>query len=165
MNQSIQPLPFVIRRATRADVAAVVRLLADDVLGQQRERATYPLPESYYTAFDAIDSDDRHELVVVVMAETVIGTLQLSFLPYLTYQGGWRAQIEAVRVDQSYRHHGIGQALLAWAINRARQKGCHMVQLTTNATRGDAQRLYERLGFVPSHVGMKLDLLRSADER
>lgn len=149
---------LAIRRATREDVPAIVRLLADDSLGQQRERATEPLPAAYFDAFAAIDGDPRQALVVVERAGEVIGTLQLTFLPYLTYQGGTRAQIEAVRVDRRYRDLGIGQRLFAWAIGRARDEGCHLVQLTTNAARGDAQRFYERLGFVPSHIGMKLDL-------
>ena len=149
---------LVIRRAVRADVAAIVRLLADDELGSQREQATEPLPEAYYAAFAAIDGDPRNELVVIERAGEVIGTLQLTFLPYLTHRGGLRAQIEAVRVDRRCRDLGIGGHLFEWAIGRAREAGCRMVQLTTNASRGDAHRFYERLGFVPSHVGMKLDL-------
>jgi GNAT superfamily N-acetyltransferase len=149
---------LTIRRATRADVPAIVRLLADDELGRQRESATDPLPESYFSAFDAIDGDPRHELVVVERDGEVIGTLHLTFLPYLTYRGGTRAQIEAVRVDRRHRDLGVGQRLFTWAIGRAREQGCHLVQLTTNASRGDAHRFYERLGFVPSHIGMKLDL-------
>jgi GNAT superfamily N-acetyltransferase len=150
--------PPHIRRATRADVPAIVRLLTDDELGRQRENATEPLPESYFTAFAAIDADPRHELIVVERAGEVIGTLHLTFLPYLTHQGGTRAQIEAVRVDRRHRDLGIGQQLFTWAIGRARGAGCHLVQLTTNASRGDAHRFYERLGFVPSNIGMKLDL-------
>lgn len=149
---------LMIRRATRADVPAIVRLLADDQLGQQRERYADPLPAAYDTAFTAIDGDPRHELVVVEDQGTLIGTLHLSFLPSLSFQGGTRAQIESVRVDQRYRGHGIGAWLLRWAIERARQQGCRLVQLTTNASRSDAQRFYERLGFVASHVGMKIDL-------
>lgn len=148
----------LIRRARRDDLPAIVRLLADDPLGQQREAATTPLPAGYALAFAAIDADPQHELVVVERAGEVIGTLQLSFLPYLTYQGGTRAQIEAVRVAQQHRDHGIGRLLFDWAIARARERGCHMVQLTTNASRKDAHRFYERLGFKPSHTGMKLDL-------
>lgn len=149
---------LVIRRATRADVPAIVRLLADDPLGRQRERDEQPLPESYYTAFAAIDSDPRHELVVVEDQDMVIGTLQLTFLPSLSFQGGTRAQIESVRVDQPYRSQGIGAHLFRWAIERARVQGCRLVQLTTNASRVEAQRFYERLGFSASHIGMKIDL-------
>lgn len=158
MDQPNEPIKLSIRRATHADVPAIVRLLADDVLGSQRERYHDPLPQTYYAAFSMIESDQHQELVVVEVSQQVIGTLQLSFLPYLTYQGGLRAQIEAVRVDQQYRSHGVGQYLFEWAINRARQKHCHMVQLTTNAQRADAQRFYEHLGFIPSHIGLKLEL-------
>ena len=157
-DQAIEEPALAIRHATREDVPAIVRLLADDELGRQRESAEEPLPPSYFAAFAAIDSDPRHELVVVERAGEVIGTLQLTFLPYLTYRGGMRAQIEAVRVDRRHRDLGIGQRLFTWAIGRAREEGCHLVQLTTNASRGDAHRFYERLGFAPSHIGMKLDL-------
>lgn len=149
---------FTIRRAIHADVPAIVRLLADDPLGRQRERDEDPLPQTYYSAFARIDASPEHELVVVEVAGEVVGTLQLTMLPSLTYQGGTRAQIEAVRIDRRYRRSGLGRHLFAWAIDRARQSGCHLVQLTTNASRDDARRFYRRLGFVDSHVGMKLDL-------
>jgi GNAT superfamily N-acetyltransferase len=158
MSQPVASAQLSIRRATRADVPAIVRLLADDPLGQRRERDEDPLPPGYYVAFDAIDQDPRNELVVIELQGEVMGTLQLTYLPYLTYQGGTRAQIEAVRVDRRYRSHGLGQRLFEWAIARARESGCHLVQLTTNASRDDAQRFYARLGFVASHIGMKLDL-------
>ncbi len=148
----------VIRRATRADVPVIVRLLVDDPLGRRRERYEDPLPDAYYAAFERIDGDPRNELVVVEVEGEVVATLQLTMLPYLTYQGGTRAQIEAVRVDERYRGRGIGERLFRWAIEWARQQGCHLVQLTTNASRDDAHRFYTRLGFVGSHVGMKLDL-------
>ena len=148
----------LIRRAKREDVAEVVRLLTDDALGSRRERYEQPLPRSYYDAFDQIDRDGRNELVVVEAAGRIIGTLQLTFIPYLTFVGGERALIEAVRVDAGHRGAGVGRKLFEWAIGRARSRGCHMVQLTTNAERGDAQRFYQELGFVASHVGMKLYL-------
>ncbi len=152
---------IVIRRATREDVKETVWLLADDVLGQQRERYETPLPQSYYAAFEEIEQDSHNELVVAELAGEVIGTLQLTLIPYLTYQGGKRAQIEAVRVAEAYRSKGVGYQFFEWAITRAREKGCHMVQLTTNKNRDDAQRFYDRLGFVATHEGMKLDLKKS----
>lgn len=158
MNTFQEQLNFSIRRATRADVPELVRLLADDLLGSQRENYRNPLPQSYYDAFDEINRDQHNELVVAEVDGEVVGTLQLTFIPYLTYQGGKRAQIEGVRVDQRYRSHGIGSRLFEWAIKRAREEQCHLVQLTTNNTRSDAHRFYERLGFVASHAGMKLDL-------
>lgn len=156
MHEARQEL--IIRRATRADVAEIVRLLADDPLGRQRERYEQPLPPAYYDAFDAIDGDPGNELLVAEMHGDIIGTLQITYLRSLTYRGGKRAQIEAVRVDRRYRDEGIGGKLLAWAIDRARDEHCHMVQLTTNKERGDARRFYERFGFRASHGGMKLDL-------
>lgn len=156
MNPNESLLTF--RRATRADVPDIVRLLSDDDLGQQRERCETPLPQVYYTAFEEIDQDIHNQLVVIEQNGAIIGTLQLTFLPSLSFQGGKRAQIESVRVDGRFRGQGIGQKLCQWAIEQARQAGCHTVQLTTNASRADAHRFYQRLGFVPSHVGMKLHL-------
>ena len=146
------------RKALRQDVPAIVRLLADDPLGAKRERFADPLPESYRLAFDAIDADPNNELVVACLDGQVVGVLQLTFIPYLTYQGGWRALIEAVRVDSKLRSKGVGKTLFQWAIERARERGCHLVQLTTDKGRADAKRFYESLGFVASHEGMKLHL-------
>lgn len=92
------------------------------------------------------------------MAGQVVGVLQLTFIPYLTYQGGWRALIEAVRVDPKLRSTGLGTTMFQWAIERARERRCHLVQLTTDKARPDAKRFYENLGFVASHEGMKLHL-------
>jgi GNAT superfamily N-acetyltransferase len=151
----------MIRRATREDLPAIVRLLADDPLGAQRERAEEPLPAAYLAAFAQIDADPRHELVVGEHEGVVVATLQLTLLPSLSFQGGLRAQIESVRVASNLRGRGLGQTLFTWAIARAREEGCVVVQLTTNASRADAQRFYARLGFTPSHVGMKLNLADS----
>jgi GNAT superfamily N-acetyltransferase len=150
---------LTFRRATRADLAAIVALLADDPLGSKRERNIQPLPESYAAAFAAIDHDPNNELVVVeIDKHRVIGVLQLTFIPYITYQGGWRALVEGVRVAAEYRSGGVGEKLFRWAIQRARDRGCHMIQLTSDKARPDAIRFYERLGFVASHEGLKLHL-------
>ncbi len=135
-----------------------MRLLADDPLGAKRERFEIPLPESYLRAFEAIDADPNNELVVACIGPDVVGVLQLTFIPYLTYQGGWRALIEAVRVDSRQRSRGLGKTMFEWAIARARERGCHLVQLTTDKSRPEAKRFYESLGFVASHEGMKLHL-------
>ena len=148
----------VFRSATRIDVAAIVRLLADDKLGQQREDYRDPLPEAYYEAFNRIDRDPNQELMVVELAKQVIGTLQLSFIPYLTYQGGIRAQIEAVRIHKDHRGAGLGKTMMKWAIERARAKGAHVLQLTTDKKRPDALLFYEHLGFVASNEGLKFHL-------
>ena len=147
-----------LRRATAQDLPAIVRLLADDPLGAKRERYQVPLPASYAAAFAAIDRDPNQELCVACLDESVVGVLQLTFIPYLTYQGGWRALIEGVRIAPGLRSRGLGRTLFEWAIERARARGCHMVQLTSDKSRPDAIRFYQGLGFVASHEGMKLFL-------
>jgi len=155
-----QPRPGepIFRCASPADLPAIVRMLADDALGAARETFESPLPESYYRAFEAIDRDANNELIVAEVDGKVIGVMQITFIPNLTYRGSWRAQIEGVRVDATVRSGGIGRQLFAWAIERARQRGCHLVQLTSDKARKDAIRFYENLGFVASHEGMKLHL-------
>jgi len=149
---------ILFRRATRADVPAIVRLLAEDDLGSQRERFADPLTESYFLAFEQIDRDANHELIVAEQNGDVIGTLHLIFLPSLSYQGGTRAQVESVRVDQRLRNQGIGRGMMLWAIERVRQRGCPLLQLTSNKSRADAHGFYISLGFTNSHTGMKLNL-------
>ena len=152
-------MDVTFRRARRADVPEIVALLADDELGAAREQPDDPLPDGYWTAFDAIDGDDRQLLIVGEDGDgRVVATLQLTFIPSLTYVGGERAQVEAVRVAASTRGKGLGGELMAWAIERARERGCTLVQLTTNVARPDAHRFYDALGFERSHVGMKLML-------
>lgn len=154
-----EPAPdLVFRPATRGDVDVIVRMLADDPLGAQRERYASPLPRSYERAFVAIQADPNNELVVAEADGRVVGVVQLTFIPYLTHQGSWRALIEGVRVDASARSQGVGQRMFTWAIERARERGCRIVQLTTDKSRPDALRYYQRLGFVASHEGMKLVL-------
>ena len=145
-----------VRRATRDDVAAIVALLADDPLGAQREDASDLT--AYVSAFDRIDADPAHELVVLDDGGTVAGCLQLTLLPGLSRQGATRAQVEAVRVATTHRGQRLGELLVTWAVDEARRRGAAVVQVTTDASRTDAHRFYERLGFVASHVGMKLPL-------
>lgn len=149
-------VPLFFRPATEADVVLIVEMLAADKLGALRERFEAPLPDAYYEAFKAIAEDPNHELMVVEMDGEVIGTLQLSFLPYLTYQGGWRAQIEAVRIRADKRGLGLGRQFFSWAIERAKARGAHVLQLTSDKKRPDALRFYESLGFQASHEGFKL---------
>ncbi len=147
------------RKARETDLRFVVKLLANDKLGKQREYFQDPLPESYLRAFDAIQADKNQELMVVENEEgEIIGTLQLSFIQYLTYQGGIRAQIEAVRIREDQRGMGVGEAFIKWAINRAKKKGAHIIQLTSDKLRPEAIHFYEKLGFKSSHEGMKLHL-------
>jgi GNAT superfamily N-acetyltransferase len=148
----------VFRPAKRDDLPSIVRMLAEDDLGSQRERFEDPLPSTYFKAFEAIDHDPNHELIVAEMDGEVIGTLHLMFLPSISYQGGLRAQVESVRVDGKYRGRGIGGEMMGWVIERARRRAAHLIQLTTHKSREDAHRFYERLGFKGSHLGMKLEL-------
>jgi GNAT superfamily N-acetyltransferase len=149
---------IVFRIAVREDLPSIVRLLADDDLGSQREKYEEPLPQSYSSAFEQINDDRNHQLVVADLKGQVIGTLHLMFLPSLSYQGGLRAQVESVRVDKSVQNMGIGSSMMRWAIECARERGAHIMQLTTHQSREDAHRFYQRLGFTGSHLGMKLTL-------
>lgn len=147
------------RKAVQKDLPAIVALLANDELGKLREVYTDPLPSSYYNAFSKIDGDPNQELIVVEDEhEEIIGTLQLSFIQYLTYQGGTRAQVEAVRIRNDVRGKGIGRTMLEWSIQRAKERKAHLLQLTTDKKRPDALKFYESLGFNATHEGMKMQL-------
>jgi GNAT superfamily N-acetyltransferase len=148
-----------LRPARRDDVPALVALIAADQLGATRDGVRDDADlAAYLAAFDAIDADPAHVLAVAEAAGQIVGTLQLSFLPGLARRGALRAQIEAVRVAAGSRGSGLGAAMMAWAIDEARRRGCVLVQLTTDKSRSDAHRFYQRLGFVASHEGMKLAL-------
>ncbi len=148
---------LTIRPAKRDDVGAIVGMLADDPLGNARERIAQPLPESYFKAFEALDRDPNIQLVVAQDGEgAVVGCLQLCILPGLSSQGASRGLIEDVRVASHCRGRGIGEEMVQWAVGQSRAKGCKLVELLTHHTRVDAQRFYERLGFARSHVGMTM---------
>lgn len=155
-----QDLAF--RRAVRADLERIVALLADDALGRTREVVSVPLAAGYERAFDTISADANNELVVAERAGTVVGVLQLTFIPGLTHRGSWRALIEGVRVAADARSAGVGRQLFAWAIGRARERGCGLVQLTSDKSRPDAIRFHGSLGFVATHEGLKLRLAQPA---
>jgi GNAT superfamily N-acetyltransferase len=148
----------IFRPARRADVPAIVALLADDPIGAGRETVTEEVDAAYWRAFDAIDADPRNTLVVADLDGTVVATMQLTFVPSLTRRGGERAEIEGVRVAASQRGAGLGRRMIAWAVDEARARGCALVQLTTDKRRADAHRFYESLGFTATHEGMKLIL-------
>jgi GNAT superfamily N-acetyltransferase len=145
----------LVRRATADDVPAIVAMLADDPLGARRESVG---DAAYARAFAEIDADPRQYLAVTEVDGEVVATLQLTFIPGLSRRGATRALIEAVRVRADQRGTGIGRHLAEWAIEEARSRGAAVVQLTTDASRVEARRFYTRLGFVASHVGMKLAL-------
>lgn len=146
------------RRATQDDLPAIIAMLADDPLGQNRELVSDQVDRAYVEAFARIDRDPNQLLAVAERDGAVIGTLQLSFLTHLARRGAIRAQIEAVRVARTARSEGLGEAMFLWAIDEARARGCHMMQLTTDKARPDAHRFYEKLGFEASHVGYRLGL-------
>lgn len=155
----LDPDSVVLRMARRADVPAIVALLAADQLGVARDGVLDAADlAAYQQAFGAIDSDPAHLLLVADCGSTIVGTMQLSFLPGLARRGALRAQVEAVRVAESTRGSGLGAAMMQWAIEEARRRGCALVQLTSDKSRASAHRFYERLGFVASHEGMKLRL-------
>lgn len=145
-----------IRRATAADLPAIVALLADDMIGGSRESPDDLAP--YKRAFETIEADDREYLAVAERDGQVVATLQLSVLPGLSRRAALRAQIEGVRVAGSARGRGLGETLMRWAIDEARSRGCVLVQLTSDKARADAHRFYERLGFTATHEGFKLPL-------
>ncbi|MFH9658155.1 GNAT family N-acetyltransferase [Streptomyces sp. NPDC017248] len=145
-----------IRAATADDLPAIVAMLADDPLGAQRESPGDLSP--YRTALERLDADSNQHLVVAVHEGRVIGTLQLTVVPGLSHQGASRALIEAVRIHADERGSGLGSRMIGWAVDTARGLGCRMVQLTSDKTRTDAHRFYERLGFTASHEGFKLRL-------
>ena len=146
------------RLAEPSDLPKLVELLANDPLGSKRERFETPLPQAYTEAFKAIERDPNHLILIADIDDQIAGFLQLSFLPNLTYIGGWRAQIEGVRVALPHRGQGIGGRLIDEACIRADAKGCRLIQLTTDKQRPEAIRFYEQKGFTGSHIGMKKPL-------
>jgi GNAT superfamily N-acetyltransferase len=150
---------MIFRKAQENDLLVIIKLLADDHLGKSREVVHATLPVAYATAFEKINSDSNQELIVVVDDDGgIIGTFQLTYIQYLTYQGGIRAQLEAVRVREDQRGKGVGEKIVAWAALHAKEKGAHLLQLTSDKKRPDAIRFYEKVGFTASHEGMKLHL-------
>ncbi len=153
LSKKVRP---TFREAVRSDVPAIVALLTDDPMGAGRELSVDA--DRYGQAFDAITRDPNQLLSVACIGDVVVGTMQLTFIPGMSRGGATRGQIEAVRVASSHRGEGVGEALFAWAIELCRERGCSIVQLTSDRQREGAHRFYERLGFTASHVGFKLVL-------
>lgn len=145
-----------IRPAAVEDVPEIVAMLADDPLGAQRESPDDLTP--YLAAHARLTADPNQHLVVAVREGRVVGTLQLSIIPGLSRKGSTRSIIEGVRIHADERGSGLGTRLIEWAVDESRRQDCQLVQLTSDATRTDAHRFYERLGFVSSHLGFKLQL-------
>lgn len=146
------------REARREDVPSIVRLLADDELGQTREGDEIIDHGAYQSAFEKIDRDQQNQLIVADFDGRVVGCMQITLIPHMTFRGGTRLQIEGVRIDQAFRSQNIGGDMMRWAIDFGRAHGCHLIQLTTNKKRKEAQRFYENAGFEPSHIGYKYEL-------
>jgi|SRR5690606_9470691 len=149
---------ITVRKSVSADVAAIVAMLADDALGAKREDASLPLRDEYRNAFAAINADPNQLLAVVERDGEIIGCMQISFIPGLSRMGMWRGQIESVRIASHIRGGGIGRQMITWAIEQCRERGCGLVQLSTDKSRSDALRFYQSLGFTDSHEGLKLSL-------
>ena len=156
MNKLTTKVSF--RLANEDDLVEILAMIANDQLGKNRERFELPLPVSYVNAYHIINKDSNQELIVVELDNEIVGTFQLSYLQYLTYQGGLRVLVEAVRVKDSHRGKGLGRLIFNYIIDQSKKNGAHMVQLTSNKERADARRFYESLGFEASHEGLKLHL-------
>jgi GNAT superfamily N-acetyltransferase len=150
-------MDVTFRPATADDLGAVVALLADDPISRERE-GDDGVTDQHRRAFADIDADPRQLLLVAEVEGAVVGSLQVTFVPGLTYGGAERCQLEAVHVDSSARGGGLGSRLVGHAVDLARARGCAVVQLTSDKRRTDAIRFYEALGFTASHEGLKLRL-------
>ena len=146
------------RRARREDLEAIVAMFADDELGRLREDTSLPLNDKYIAAFANIENDDNQYMMVVDSDEGLIGFLQITFIPYLSRLGSIRGQVESVRVHSRLRGQGIGTQMMLEAIRICRERGCFLVQLTTDLKRDKTRKFYEDLGFETTHHGMKLML-------
>jgi GNAT superfamily N-acetyltransferase len=147
---------MIFRKATKNDLPFIVKLMANDKLGKLRENYREPLPQSYYDAFEIINSDPNQELMVAENDKEILATFQLTFIQYLSFQGKLRAQIENVFVREDLTGQGIGKKMFEWAIDRAKTRNAHVLQLTSDKQRPRAIKFYEDLGFTASHEGMKL---------
>ncbi len=144
-----------LRRATARDVPELVRLMVDDDISAARESAD---PAPYERAFARIDADPAQLLVIGEVDGEPACTLQLTVIPGLSRGGALRGQVEAVRVRSDLRGRGIGEAMLRWAVDELRSRGCAVAQLTTDKRRLDGHRFYARLGWANSHEGFKMQL-------
>ena len=146
------------RKAKESDLPQLIKMLADDQLGASREDSSAPPNSAYIKAFKNINSDPNNKLIVVEINNMIIGMLQITYIPYLSHKGAWRCLIEAVRIHKNYRSQGFGSEVFKWAIEQAKNKKCHIVQLTSNKERSSAIRFYKALGFSATHEGFKLVL-------
>lgn len=148
-------MQITFEKASCEDLSIIVKMLTDDPLGSSREGGQEN-SQAYLSAFNHIEQDPNNEIIVARIDQDVAGVLQLTYIPSLTYQGSWRAQIEGVRVSDKFRGQGVGGKMINWSIERAKQRGCKIVQLTSDKRRPDAIRFYKQHGFHSTHEGMKL---------
>lgn len=153
-------MDLIFRQAVEDDLDSLVKMLFNDALGGKREDSSRPLNLEYIQAFEQIQKDPNNELVVAENEGELVGMLQLTYIPYLTHQGSWRCLIEGVRIHSSFRGLGLGTKFFEWAIERAEQRNCSIVQLTSDKLRPDALRFYENLGFEATHEGFKLKITK-----
>lgn len=146
---------IVLRNATGDDVAAIVEMLWDDEQGRQRESISRDDSGTYLSAFEQIDHDPNSKVIVAAHNDVVIGCMQLTIIPGLSYRGIRRALVEDVRVARPCRNHGIGGLLLAHAEAMAAETGCQMIELFVHAGRTDAHRFYEKAGYIGAHRGFR----------
>ena len=151
-------MPLIYRDAERADLKTILQLSFDGAAAPGLVQTPEPDNPQTLAAFDAIQSDPNHRIIVAEHDGEIVGTVQISFLPGLANNGAWRGQLENVHIRGDQRGKGLGGEMIEWAVERCREKGCAVVQLTSNKLRTDAHRFYERLGFKKSHEGFKLKL-------
>jgi GNAT superfamily N-acetyltransferase len=147
---------LILREAVTQDLPAILAMLAEDTIPPRRE--SDPGDPRYLAAFEAMNADSNQRLIAAELDGRVVGTMQLSFLPGLSFRGSWRGLIEAVRIASDLRGRRFGEQMILWAVEQCRARDCKLVQLTSSAARTEAHRFYAGLGFVQSHVGMKLHL-------
>lgn len=153
-------MDLTYRQATEADLPFLDALIADDEVAAARDITPPDNDAQQREAMRAIAADPNHELWIVEHGDTPIASFHLSYLPGVSRKGAWRGQIESVRVMTQFRGMGVGDAMMRWAIARCDEKGCGVVQLTSDRQRDAAHRFYEQLGFEPSHIGFKMRLLQ-----
>ncbi len=148
---------LIFREALAKDLATIIKFLSQDEVSGSRENSSAEVTQEYLNAFKRIEDDKNNELIVAEIDSKVVGTLQIAYIPYLTGQGEIRAQIEAMQIDPGLRGAGVGTKLMSWAIERAKEKGCGMVQLNCHKLRERSHNFYKKLGFTPTHLGFKLN--------
>jgi GNAT superfamily N-acetyltransferase len=143
------------RKAVEADLPFIVKLLSDDAVRATDDRPDEPFHPRYVAALRELEIDPNQMMMLAMLGDETVGTIQLTFIPGISGLGTKRCLLEAVHIAPTHRSKGLGSQMIQWAIEQARQRGCGMVQLTSNKKRLDAHRFYERLGFLKSHEGFK----------